>query len=398
MGFLSFFLCVFKENCYNRAETFQTSRSTGLHFFIRDMEILSCILNHYTRKEFHSFMSNKDISQKALLRVPTVLASLINLLLYDNKPVIQPSQIRYLSISQPFLLDKRFHPLYHDVCVLVMGSKNNRPFIFCIENQTKADRMMPIRCFCYMGAVFLWQMRQIKATKRKKDPVIPLTHLIPCVLFTFHYDRFAWQPKSFAQLFHFDAYPDLKPFLFDYKMNIENISCWSREKIESISSDFRIIADYCAQMRQSHGKQYIPPTHWKIEYIEETLMTLAALSNDKEMKKAFYEYLEQFQPDDSKGEQTMASVINNIIQKGKAEGRREAEKQWYKEKNALNKEKIALNKERNALKTENGEMISTFVIIAQKLMLNHGLSARQACDQLGYSANIRKKVLPFLIS
>ena len=94
----------------------------------------------------------------------------------------------------------------------------------------------------------------------------------------------------------------------------------------------------------------------------------------------------------------MASVINNIIQKGKAEGILEAEerfkqkeKQWYKEKNAL-------NKERNALETENGEMISTFVIIAQKLMLNHGLSARQACDQLGYSANIRKKVLPFLMS
>ncbi|WP_302608045.1 hypothetical protein, partial [uncultured Dubosiella sp.] len=88
---------------------------------------------------------------------------------------------------------------------------------------------------------------------------------------------------------------------------------------------------------------------------------------------------------------TMASVINNIIQKGKAEGILEAEerfkqkeKQWYKEKNAL--------------ETENGEMISTFVIIAQKLMLNHGLSARQACDQLGYSANIRKKVLPFLMS
>ncbi len=87
----------------------------------------------------------------------------------------------------------------------------------------------------------------------------------------------------------------------------------------------------------------------------------------------------------------MASVINNIIQKGKAEGILEAEerfkqkeKQWYKEKNAL--------------ETENGEMISTFVIIAQKLMLNHGLSARQACDQLGYSDNIRKKVLPFLIS
>ncbi len=87
----------------------------------------------------------------------------------------------------------------------------------------------------------------------------------------------------------------------------------------------------------------------------------------------------------------MASVINDIIQKGKAEGILEAEerfkqkeKQWYKEKNAL--------------ETENGEMISTFVIIAQKLMLNHGLSARQACDQLGYPANIRKKVLPFLMS
>ena len=49
-------------------------------------------------------MSNKDISQKDLLRIPSVVASLINFLLYDNKTVIRASQIRYIDLSEHFFL------------------------------------------------------------------------------------------------------------------------------------------------------------------------------------------------------------------------------------------------------------------------------------------------------
>ncbi len=35
-------------------------------------------------------MSDKDLTQKALLRLPDVFASLINFLIFDNCPVIHP--------------------------------------------------------------------------------------------------------------------------------------------------------------------------------------------------------------------------------------------------------------------------------------------------------------------
>ncbi|TGY64351.1 hypothetical protein [Dubosiella muris] len=47
-------------------------------------------------------MPNKDLCEKDLLRVPAVFASLVNLLLFDNKNVIQPEQIRYLDFSAHF--------------------------------------------------------------------------------------------------------------------------------------------------------------------------------------------------------------------------------------------------------------------------------------------------------
>lgn len=194
------------------------------------------------------FMPNKDLCEKDLLRVPAVFASLVNLLLFDNKNVIQPEQIRYLDFSAHFFFNRRLHPLYHDVGAIVLGSKHNLPFLFCFENQTHSDWLMPVRIFCYMATVFLWQIRQIRATRKNKDPDFPLERLIPCVIFTLHYGPYVWKPKSFRQLFRYDAYPYLQPFLSDYKINIENIACWDREKIASIHSDFRFVADYCRQM------------------------------------------------------------------------------------------------------------------------------------------------------
>ena len=122
-----------------------------------------------------------------------------------------------------------------------------------------------------------------------------------------------------------------------------------------------------------------------MENVEETLMTLAAFSKDGDLKKALYQFIEQFKFYEQKGVVTMSSVIAHIEERG----RREAEKQFLAEKKSWNQEKKNLTQERD-------EMLFTLVILAQKTMIKLGCSAQNACAQLGYSDSICQKVLPFL--
>ncbi|WP_305084763.1 hypothetical protein [uncultured Dubosiella sp.] len=122
---------------------------------------------------------------------------------------------------------------------------------------------------------------------------------------------------------------------------------------------------------------YEPPKQWKIEHVEETLMTLAAFSNDRKLTEALHVYLEQFDLyERKKGGITMRSVIDYIEEKAYLKFEKK-EKEW--------------NKERNS-------MISQFVISAQRLMAKQGLTAEQACDLLGYDGELRAIVLPYLVS
>ncbi len=80
-------------------------------------------------------MSNKDISQKDLLRIPSVVASLINLLLYDNKAVIRASQIRYIDLSEHFFFDKLLRPVFPDVCVFFRVPNATCPSSFVLKTR-----------------------------------------------------------------------------------------------------------------------------------------------------------------------------------------------------------------------------------------------------------------------
>ncbi|WP_289108309.1 hypothetical protein [uncultured Dubosiella sp.] len=158
-------------------------------------------------------------------------------------------------------------------------------------------------------------------------------------------------------------------------------------------------------MRESGGKTYDPPTEWSMENVEETLMTLAAFSKDGDLKKALYQFIEQFKFYEQKGVVTMSSVIAHIEERGRREGILEAKKQfmaekkiWDLEKKSWNQEKKSWSQEKKDLTQESGEMLSTLVILAQKTMIELGCSAQNACAQLGYSDSICQKVLPFLIS
>lgn len=354
-------------------------------------------------------MSNKDITQKALLRVPDVFASLVNLLLFHNAPIISSNQIRYLDIPSHFVFDDSLHDLYRDVCAMILDKQGNPLFIVCFENQIWRDWTMPIRALGYGDTLYFWQRSQI-LHKSKAPFEIPLSRFIPCVTFVLHYGDDAWNAKSLDDLTRLEKTPFLKPFVSGYTMNLENIAWWSEEKIASIRSDFRIIADYCAQIRRSRKKDpdhpmYEPPKQWKIEHVEETLMTLAAFSNDKKLTEALHVYLEQFDLyEQKKGGITMRSVIDYIEEKAylKFEKKDKEYNRQLKEKDRQLEEKDQRLEEKDQRLEEKdqqlGQMTSTLVVLAQQKMVSEELTAEQACDALGYSDDIRKLVLPYLVS
>ncbi len=354
-------------------------------------------------------MSNKDITQKALLRVPDVFASLVNLLLFHNAPIISSNQIRYLDIPSHFVFDDSLHDLYRDVCAMILDKQGNPLFIVCFENQIWRDWTMPIRALGYGDTLYFWQRSQI-LHKSKAPFEIPLSRFIPCVTFVLHYGDDAWNAKSLDDLTRLEKTPFLKPFVSGYTMNLENIAWWSEEKIASIRSDFRIIADYCAQIRRSRKKDpdhpmYEPPKQWKIEHVEETLMTLAAFSNDRKLTEALHVYLEQFDLyEQKKGGITMRSVIDYIEEKVylKFEKKDKEYNRQLEEKDRQLEEKDQRLEEKDQRLEEKdqqlGQMTSTLVVLAQQKMVSEELTAEQACDALGYSDDIRKLVLPYLVS
>ncbi len=184
-------------------------------------------------------------------------------------------------------------------------------------------------------------------------------------------------------------------------MNLENIAWWDEERIASIGSDFRFIADYCVQMRKSSkaGRtRYDPPAGWKIEHVEETLMTLAAFSKDEALREGCWKYLEKFKLNPKKGETTMASVLDHYFEK-KEKLYLEREQQYLiKEKEYQAKEKEYQTKEKEwnkQLEKKNLEIESKDVqlaMAARRVMERQGLAASEAFDLLGYSSQTREIV------
>ncbi len=148
--------------------------------------------------------------------------------------------------------------------------------------------------------------------------------------------------------------------------------------IASISSDFCFIADYCVQILKStkeKGKaNYDPPVHWRMDHPEETFMTLAAFSLDKDLGEVFYKLVQNYRSDPQKGELTMESVVAHIEERGflKAE-------QLFQEE--LSKKERQFNEKEQQWEHERGGMISDLVLGAQRLTKLQDLTAEQACDE-----------------
>lgn len=283
---------------------------------------------------------------------------------------------------------------------------------------------MAVRALGYTDTIYFWQRNRI-IHPRINSSVFALSRFVPAVTIVLHYGIDWWNPRPFFDLIQLERTPFLKPFVSGYTMNLENIAWWSEERIASIRSDFRIIADYCRQVRQNGEEgeaRYDPPTRWKIEHVEETLMTLAAFTKDENLANTCWRYVNQFHLNEKKGDVTMKSILDHYYRENfreqeqallkiKEEIQSSKKEIQFKEKEFQSREKEFQSKEKEfqsrekEIQTkekewteERTEMISSLVRAARQHMMLEGIDAEAACDALCCPEKIRKEILLHLVS
>ena len=256
----------------------------------------------------------KDIIQKALEMYNDVFADIINVLLFNGERVVTEDSLTDVLQESILKIDGRIRAQYRDIAKYWYNSKIKLS-MFGLENQTKPEKLMPLRVFGYDGAEYVQQAKK-ENSKETKYPVITL------VLY-FGYNCRWNQPKSLFELLDIDE--RVKPYVNDFKMNLFEIAYLDREKIDMFKSDFWILADYLYQMRVN--KDYVAGDT-VIKHVDELLMLMTAMTRD-------YRFEETINEVKGKEHVTMCEVLDRVeargIEKGIAKGREEGIREGIKE-------------------------------------------------------------------
>ena len=263
-------------------------------------------------------MQGKDITEKMLEKYNDVFADILNVLLFEGKNVVEESTLIDALPMSMLKIDGRVRTQERDIAKYWRKSKINVA-LFGLENQTIANKLMPLRVFGYDGAEYVKQSRKENIDKAKY-PVITLVLYLG-------YDK-KWNcPKTLFEVLDIDE--DIKPYVNDFKINLFEIAYLDREKIDLFKSDFRILADYLYQMRVN--KDYIADKT-DIAHVDELLTLMSEMTGDNRFEETI---------NDLKGKENinMCEVLDRIeargiekgiekgmergIEKGRLEGRQE---------------------------------------------------------------------------
>ena len=189
-----------------------------------------------------------------------------------------------------------------DIAKYWQNSKINLS-LFGLENQTRPDKLMPLRVFGYDGSEYVNQTRKENRYK-EKYPVITLVLYLG-------YDKRWNYPTTLLEILN--VHKDIKSYVNDFKINLFEIAYLDRVKIDLFKSDFKILADYLYQMRTKRDYTADKTT---IEHVEELLYLMSAMTGDNRFEKTINEL---------KGKENvnMCEVLDRVEARGVEKGRLE---------------------------------------------------------------------------
>ena len=256
----------------------------------------------------------KDIMEKLLEDYSDVFVDIVNQLVFDGKELIQEDELENAVTVSQIKFQERIHEQERDVAKY-WKRENVTIALVGLENQTDSDNLMPLRGFSYDGAVYKMQVNNYDQEKRKKLPHAPR---FPCITVVLYFGLDHWSgPRTLRECFP-DLPAELLPFVPDYRIHVIEVAYLSPEQLGRLKSDFRFIADYLVQFRQT--RKYVPADA-EIRHRDETLKLFGAVTGDRSFENALKNLMEQ----EGKENITMCDVVKDIWNDARESVQREFE-------------------------------------------------------------------------
>lgn len=245
-------------------------------------------------------MGQKDLSEKNLEYFPDVFADIINALLYEGEPVIEPDSL--VAAPTETLYYSQFGNLrnqFNDVSKYQMQDGTIH-LQYTLENETKANRRMIFRRVGYEGAVYREQL-----DRRETFPFIGLI---------LYWGRRKWHhPRSVTEYFSERKIPlETWKYINNFRMPVFQMARLPGDVRSRFTSDMRIIVDYLAE-----GENYIP-TNQPIRHVEAFMLMMKNITGDEKYEELIPLLLEN---EEEEGEEiTMVNLFDKYWNMGVTEG------------------------------------------------------------------------------
>ena len=243
-------------------------------------------------------MAEKDITEKILESYNDVFADIVNVLLFDGRQIIRPEELEDQAPRSAYKADGKLREMERDVAKRWTKS-NIRIACVGLENQTEPDADMPLRVYSYDGAEY-------RAQLGGAGPRYPVVTLVLYFGHRKHWDKplTLYEAANVPELF--------RPYVPDMKINLFEIAWLSRDQVQKFRSDFRIVADYFVQKRESGDYE---PSRDRIDHVQETQQLLSVMTGDHRFEEAFEDGA-------GKGEaKNMCEVLDKIVARGEEKER-----------------------------------------------------------------------------
>ena len=218
-------------------------------------------------------MLDYDVAEKLLEDYNDVFADIVNTLLFDGNERVKEDSLEDSKINSAYKAeDGKLHEQERDVSKYWKEGNTNL-LVVGIENQTKAEKLMPARIIGYDGASYRSQL--LKSTGR-----LPKKKLTPVVTIVLYFGLTRWnQPKNLKGIL--DIPTGLEDFVSDYKINVFEIAFLPEEKVNKFKSDFRLVAKYFTNIRKN--PYYLPEDENEIKHVDAVLKFLSIMSGSEDI-------------------------------------------------------------------------------------------------------------------
>ena len=222
-------------------------------------------------------MLSYDTTEKLLEDYNDVFADIVNTLLFDGRERIKEDSLEDSKINSVYKAeDGKLHEQERDVSKYWKEGKTNL-LVVGIENQTRAEKLMPARIIGYDGASYRSQLLKSTGRSSKKK-------LTPVVTIVLYFGLTRWnQPKNLKGIL--DIPTGLEDFVSDYKINVFEIAFLPEETVNRFKSDFRLVAKYFINIRKN--PYYIPEDENEIKHVDAVLKFLSIMSGSEKALEKF---------------------------------------------------------------------------------------------------------------